>query len=421
MKIFVSYRSVNRALVNQLVTDLGDMEHEVWYDQELEGGQMWWDNILTHIRWCDLLVFALTPQSIESYPCQLEYGYANAVRRHIIPVLLAEGVNYNLLPVLLQERQIINYSERSIDSYKRLASAIRSLPPVPALPDPLPEAPGVPISPLAQVKSQIDNPILEYEQQLALFHQLKSYLQNPDYDGDARLLLERLSEHPMLRASVLRDIEASLKTPPVSRHSTKELRLELDNIFTDLEKQPPSETSKPAQPASQPPAAAQPFAQPPVSSSAQSPAQAESTPPPVPVSAPVFDLDEGETIVKTFSINFNTVGAGGAGLVSGLFTYGVGTVATAVARNAAKRELWLTNKRLVFCARANTEQHIVVPYDQIAEIKKVSKLTDPSIQLKTKGGVECNFSLVAGAGFLYGNRDELINAVHTLLSERPGQ
>jgi hypothetical protein len=409
MKIFVSYRSVNRALVNQLVTDLADMGHEVWYDQEVEGGQIWWDNILTHIRWCDLLVFALTPHSIESYPCQLEYSYANAVRRHIIPVLLVDGVNYNLLPVVLQERQIINYTERNIDSYKRLASAIRNLAPVPALPDPLPEAPPLPISPLAQVKSQIDNPALEYEQQLALLHQLKSYLQNPDYDGDARLLLERLSEHPMLRASVLRDIEAALKTPAVSRHSTKELRLELDNLFSDLEQQAP-----PADPA---PSSAQP-AQAAVAQPSAPPLQDETTAPPIPVAAPAFELDEGETIVKKFDINFNTVGAGGAGLISGLFTYGVGTVATAVARNAAKRELWLTDKRMVFCARTTTEQHIVVPYDQIAEIKKISKLTDPSIQLKTKAGVEYNFSLVAGAGFLYGNRDELLNTVHRLSSGR---
>lgn len=406
MKIFVSYRSVNRALVNQLVTDLSDMEHEVWYDQELEGGQMWWDNILSQIRECDLLIFALTPQSMESYPCQLEYSYANAVRRHIIPVLLADGVKFNLLPVLLQERQIIDYTARTIESYKRLSSAIRNLPPVPALPDPLPPAPPLPISPLAQVKSQIDNPTLEYEQQLAILHQLKSYLQNPDYDGDARLLLERLSEHPMLRASVLRDIEAALKTPAVSRHSTKELRLELDKLFSDLEEEapPPAPAAQPVQPAPVQPTPAS--------------VQPQTTPPPVPVSAPTFDLDPGETIVKKFNINFNTVGAGGAGLVSGLFTYGVGTVATAVARNAAKRELWVTNKRLVFCARTATEQHIVIPYDQIAEIRKVAKLTDPSVQLKTKAGVEYNFSLVAGAGFLYGNRDELLNTIHTLLSER---
>ena len=408
MKIFVSYRSVNRALVNTLVTDLTDMEHDVWYDQELEGGQMWWDNILTHIRWCDLLVFALTPQSMESYPCQLEYTYANALRRHIIPVLLVDGVNYNLLPVLLQERQIINYTERTIDTYKRLDRAIRSLPSASPLPDPLPEPPGVPISPLAQVKSQIDNPTLEFEQQLAIFHQLKSYLQNPDYDGDARLLLERLSEHPMLRASVLRDIEAALKTPAVSRHSTQELRRELDGLFEQLEKKREAANPASAQPAVTPPPP-EPVA-----------AAPESMPEPAsaPVSAPVFELDAGESVVKKFSINFNSIGAGGAGLLSGLFTYGATTVATAVARNAAKRELWLTDRRMVFCARTVTEQHIVVPYDQIAEIKKIAKLTDPSVQLKTKSGVEYNFSLVAGAGFLYGNRDELLNTIHQLTGPR---
>ncbi|MBZ0307211.1 MAG: toll/interleukin-1 receptor domain-containing protein, partial [Anaerolineae bacterium] len=72
MKIFVSYRSINRALVEGLISDLKDMEHEVWYDQELEGGQKWWDNILHQIRAAELLIFAMTPQSLESRPCQLE-------------------------------------------------------------------------------------------------------------------------------------------------------------------------------------------------------------------------------------------------------------------------------------------------------------------------------------------------------------
>lgn len=122
MKIFVSYRSTDRAVVTQLVSDLADMGHDVWYDQELEGGQFWWENILDNIRTADLLVFALTPRSLELYPCQLEYNYANALRRHIIPVMLAEGVTYSLIPAVLQERQIVPYVKRDIDSVQGVES-----------------------------------------------------------------------------------------------------------------------------------------------------------------------------------------------------------------------------------------------------------------------------------------------------------
>jgi TIR domain/GRAM domain len=221
MKIFVSYRSVNRALVNELVSDLLDMEYEVWYDQALEGGQKWWDNILDNIRACDLLLFAMTPESLDSYPCQLEYTYANALKRHIIPVQISEGIHYQLLPVILQERQIINYVQRDKTAYKNLLGAIRSLPPAPALPSPLPEAPPIPISPLAPLKEQVDAPNLSYEQQVALLHQLKGYLSNTQYHADAHSLLIRLSQHPRLLASVLKDIEQALSINPPAAQSSQ--------------------------------------------------------------------------------------------------------------------------------------------------------------------------------------------------------
>ena len=193
MKIFVSYRSTDRAVVSQLVTDLAGMGHEVWYDQELEGGQLWWQNILDNIRNADLLIFALTPRSLESYPCQLEYNYANALRRHIIPVMLAEGITYSLIPAVLQERQIVPYIKRDIDSYITLNTAIRRLPPAPPLPDPPPEAPAVPISPLATAREQVTRPALSYEEQAALLYQLKGYLGHEEYDSAARGVFERLS------------------------------------------------------------------------------------------------------------------------------------------------------------------------------------------------------------------------------------
>jgi hypothetical protein len=214
MRIFVSYRSVNRAIVEVLISDLKDMEHEVWYDQELEGGQKWWDNILNQIYQCDLLIFAVTAQSLESRPCQFEYTYANALRKPIIPVMLESGINYNLLPIILQERQIVDYTRQDKAAFKTLSNAIKNLPAPLPLPDPLPEPPPVPISPLAPLKTQIDSPVLSYEEQVALVHQLKGYLNRPEYVSDARQLLVRLSDHQTLLASVLKDIQEVLASEP---------------------------------------------------------------------------------------------------------------------------------------------------------------------------------------------------------------
>jgi hypothetical protein len=207
MKIFVSYSSKERPLVNELVADLRDMEHDVWYDQELEGGQKWWDNILENLRAADLVIFALTPTSLESKPCKLEYTYANALRKHIVPVLLKDGVDFNLVPVILQELQIVNYISRDKTCFKTLAGAIRELPPINDLPDPLPQPPAAPISPLASLASEIDDPDLTVEQQAAILHKLKTLLIDADFVDGATALLRQLSQHPALRASILKEIE----------------------------------------------------------------------------------------------------------------------------------------------------------------------------------------------------------------------
>lgn len=406
MRIFVSYRSVNRALVNQLVDDLVDMGHDVWYDQELQGGQTWWDMILERLRWCDLLVFALTPQSVESYPCQLEYTYANKLKKTILPVQILDGVSYKLLPVLLQERQIVMYVERDIDAYKKLAAAIRALPPTHPLPDPLPDPPAVPISPLAPLKEVIDTPTLEFEQQVAVLHHLKGYLGNPEYDGDARLLLERLSQHAMLRASVLREIEAALKTPSVSRHTTE---IPEFDPFADIV---PSITTSSAPPANRVPVGMGATANPPPDDPfASSPAPNASEPEGDAIEI-LFTPQPGETVHKRYRATFT--GFGTAGLVSGLYTYGITTVATAMARNASKQDIVLTNRRLVILPKVLDGDEVSIPYDQIAELERVGKALDPAIRVVTADQQEYTFSLIAWGGFGYGDRKEFINTLRAL-------
>lgn len=222
MKVFVSYASANRPLVNDLVKDLIDMNYDVWYDQALTGGQKWWDNILEHLRWCDTVVFALTQESLDSYPCQLEYTYANALGKHIVPVVLTEGIRYRELPSVLQLRQVVDYQQRSIDSFKRLVTALRDLPETPPLPDPLPDPPKEPISPLADIRAQLTSPNLTYEQQVSILHQLKGFMDNPQYMADARSLMLRLNEHPRLFAAVMRDVEAILRTQQEAARQKKD-------------------------------------------------------------------------------------------------------------------------------------------------------------------------------------------------------
>jgi hypothetical protein len=210
MKIFVSYSSQNRPAVKSLVADLVSLEHEVWFDQELSGGQVWWDTILDQIRACDLFISALTAQAMKSEPCRLEYTYAYELNKPIIPVLLTNDVNIALLPVILQERQFVNYINQDKAALLALNNAIRSTSPAPVLPDPLPDTPGIPISPLAALQEEVDKPSLTYESQIALFHRIKHYIDDPQYHHDALILMKELEQHPALLAAVFKEINAYL-------------------------------------------------------------------------------------------------------------------------------------------------------------------------------------------------------------------
>jgi hypothetical protein len=210
MKIFVSYSSQNRPAVKSLVADLVSLEHEVWFDQELSGGQVWWDTILDQMRACDLFIFALTAQAMKSEPCRLEYTYAYELNKPIIPVLLTNDVNIALLPVILQERQFVNYINQDKAALLALNNAIHSTPPAPALPDPLPDAPGIPISPLAALQEEVEKPSLTYESQIALFHRIKNYIDDAQYHHDALILMKELEQHPALLAAVFKEINAYL-------------------------------------------------------------------------------------------------------------------------------------------------------------------------------------------------------------------
>ena len=58
--IFISY---NHQKVDDTKVVAGAIEalgHTVWFDKELRGGQVWWDEILAAVRECDVFVTAVS-------------------------------------------------------------------------------------------------------------------------------------------------------------------------------------------------------------------------------------------------------------------------------------------------------------------------------------------------------------------------
>lgn len=178
-KVFVSYARDDRARVAMVVQRLQQLEHEVWLDQVLKGGQTWWEEILRQIRECEVFLAIVSPASIDSRACARERAYASALQRPILPVAIAE-LTYAMPRDLLQ-RQVIDYAVPTEDAAFRLVAALTGLPPAPALPDPLPEPPDVPLSYLAALLDSAESAAtLGRDEQLQMINELESGLRAAD-------------------------------------------------------------------------------------------------------------------------------------------------------------------------------------------------------------------------------------------------
>jgi hypothetical protein len=206
--MFVSYSREDQGLVRRLVEDLEALGHTAWFDEELSGGQVWWDEVLNQIRTCDVFVLAVSPATISSTACKREYGYADALGKPVLPVVVTEGVSTNLLPPVLSKIQLVPYRRPDRGEALRLARAVSSLPSARPLPNPLPPPPDVPISYLGQLTEKVESPAgLDFDDQSALLIDLRRGLQDPDTRDDSRTLLERLRKRRDLFAAIAEEID----------------------------------------------------------------------------------------------------------------------------------------------------------------------------------------------------------------------
>jgi len=220
-RIFISYSSKSKSVVAKLASDLSITGHEIWFDHQLTGGQAWWDQILTQIRECDIFIFALTTDALESYACKLEYTYAHKLGKPVLPVKMNDDVPIHQLPSELQLIQFVDYTSLDTQAAYRLINALNSAPPAAPLPDPLPEPPPVPLSYVGKLREQIDSSApLSFDAQASLVFKLRERLQEGDSPEDAVELLNRLRKRDDLYAKIDREIEELL---PASRPSVSRL------------------------------------------------------------------------------------------------------------------------------------------------------------------------------------------------------
>src|SRR5215472_7781435 len=180
MALFISYSSQDRSTVDALTAALRRGQQQVWFDQELGGGDSWWNKILEQIRACEVFIVALSNNWLLSKPSQAELRYARALNRPILPVRIGDIDSMRVNP--LATLQIIDYQQPTIDAGIQLVTAVHALQskPVP-LPDPLPEEPPVPYGYITRLGNTLAEKELSPQQQLQLLVELRQGL---DEDGD---------------------------------------------------------------------------------------------------------------------------------------------------------------------------------------------------------------------------------------------
>jgi hypothetical protein len=211
LRIFVSYARRDRGAVDALLQDIRRARHDVWVDEELTGGQSWWDTILGTIRGADLFVVALSPDWLGSKACAAELHYAVACNRAVLPIMVSR-VAPQMAPPVIANAQILDYLERTADAAISLVTAIATARPAGQLPQPLPVPPPVPMSYMNTYREQIDQLSLSFQQQSMLLGDLRAHLADDDDRDSATELIKRLRRRGDITESVGKEIDVLLAT-----------------------------------------------------------------------------------------------------------------------------------------------------------------------------------------------------------------
>jgi TIR domain len=263
MNLFISYSHEDQGTVEQLVARLRRFGHDPWIDEELHGrgGQLWWDTILNQIERADICLLALSPNWIDSEMCTQEFDYAESLERNILPVVVL-GTRLGRLPLALQQRQLIDFTQPSMDCLGDLVTSIDRIGSAPPLPSPMPPRPLLPETDLFRIRRDLSSTdFLNPTRQFEIFTTLKQFVERPKQRDDAKELLIAFKGRGDITRDFDRQVEALLVelnqtsanpvTPPVNRQppsANQELRrrvsVHVDQGGPDVQQAPNPPTSQ---------------------------------------------------------------------------------------------------------------------------------------------------------------------------------
>jgi|GEM_PF-4779207 len=127
-RIFISYSRVDKAFVDEFSATVRRLRpnEDIWHDQQIIGGSLWWDTILDNIARSDVFIYILSNESIESKYCQAEFAEAQRLQIPVLPILVNQRIT------LTDNLAVIQYVDMTrgvndAESIITLNSALESL------------------------------------------------------------------------------------------------------------------------------------------------------------------------------------------------------------------------------------------------------------------------------------------------------
>ncbi len=87
--IFVSYAHINRDDVWPMIARMQTDGYRVWFDEGIDPGTEWDDNIAAHLENCAVMLSFLTTDYLNSSNCKDELNFARDLEKKLLLVYLA--------------------------------------------------------------------------------------------------------------------------------------------------------------------------------------------------------------------------------------------------------------------------------------------------------------------------------------------
>lgn len=155
-QIFISYSRADRQFVDAFIPLIRKVygNDSLWFDEDIHGGANWWQMILNEIAICDLFIYLISDEALESPYCQSELREAVRLNKQILPVIVRRlkppypgNIEADLAQVL-HDTQYVDLSSGFKDanliaalyaSINRLLRQVPVEPPTPVTSRPVPE------------------------------------------------------------------------------------------------------------------------------------------------------------------------------------------------------------------------------------------------------------------------------------------